>query len=70
MKSAQDIFSSRGSNPIRLQIFQIYKDEVIDLLVQDFSHLSDRIIVKKSGTGKVDVLSYSVAVKNIGELIA
>ena len=54
-----------------MQIFQIYKDEVMDLLVQDFNNLSEKIIVNKSASsGKVDVLSHTVTVRNMAELIA
>jgi|LauGreDrversion4_2_1035121.scaffolds.fasta_scaffold320830_2 hypothetical protein len=41
----------------------------MDLLVQDYRHLSDKVVVKKSPIGKVDVLSRIHTVHNAAELI-
>jgi hypothetical protein len=58
VKAFKDLLSCRHLGaPIRLQVFQVYKDEVMDLLVQDYSQLSEKVTVKRAGaSGRVEVM--------------
>ena len=73
VNSLQDILANRSSSrdpSVRLQVFQIYKDEVMDLLVQDYNQLSEKVIVKKAGiSGRVDVLSNTRHIRGISDII-
>jgi hypothetical protein len=42
---------------MRLQVFQVYKDEVMDLLVQDYNQLSEKVTVKRAfASGRIEVM--------------
>lgn len=61
--------NSIKDNYVKLQVFQIYNDEVTDLLVQDYNQLKTKIIVKKTQSGQVEVLTSSKILRNTADLI-
>ena len=55
---------------MRLQVFQVYKDEVMDLLVQDYSQLGERVTVKRAvASGRVEVMCQSRQIRAVADII-
>ena len=53
-----------------LQVFQVLKDEVMDLLVQDYNQLSEKVTVKRAGaSGRVEVMSSSRQIRAVADVI-
>jgi hypothetical protein len=72
IKAFQDILSRNRhlGAPMRLQVFQVYKDEVMDLLVQDYSQLGERVTVKRAGaSGRVEVMCQSRQIRAVADII-
>ena len=72
VKAFQDLLSRNRhlGAPLRLQVFQVYKDEVMDLLVQDYSQLSEKVTVKRAGArGRVEVMCQSRQVRAVADII-
>ena len=59
VKAFKDLLSHRHLGAAMwLQVFQVLKHEVMDLLVQDYNQLSEKVTVKRAGaSGRVEVMS-------------